>query len=81
VLPLYSKGPHLVPNFSTQTEPSVQLQTSVTNLSQLLRFTTMPGLIKTNSTQAITNKRDGREFDEISDAVDEGWYSIPELLT
>jgi hypothetical protein len=41
----------------------------------------MPGLIKTNSTQAITNKRDGREFDEISDAVDEGWYSIPALLT
>ena len=33
----------------------------------------MPGLIKTNSTQAISNDRDGREFDEISDAVDEGW--------
>jgi hypothetical protein len=33
----------------------------------------MPGLIKTNSTQVITNNRDGREFDEISDAVDEGW--------
>ena len=39
----------------------------------------MPGLIKTNSSQAITNKRDGREFDEISDAVDEGWYSSPAL--
>ncbi|KAF8268104.1 myo-inositol oxygenase [Lactarius quietus] len=31
----------------------------------------MPGLTITNATQAITNKRDGREFDEISDAVDE----------
>jgi hypothetical protein len=41
----------------------------------------MPGLLKTNSTQAIANKRDGREFDEISDAVDEGQYSTPALLT
>ena len=32
----------------------------------------MPGLTNTNAT---TNKRDGREFDEISDAVDEGWCS------
>ncbi|KAN0135874.1 DUF706 domain containing protein [Lactarius tabidus] len=31
----------------------------------------MPGLIRTNSTHAITNDRDGREFDDISDAVDE----------
>jgi len=31
----------------------------------------MPGLTNTNATLAITNKRDGREFDEISDAVDE----------
>ena len=41
----------------------------------------MPGLIKTNFTQAMTNKRDGREFDEISDAVDEGWYSSSALVT
>jgi hypothetical protein len=41
----------------------------------------MPGLTKTNATQAITNKRDGREFDEISDAVDEGWCSTPTLLS
>ena len=42
----------------------------------------MPGLTKTNATQAIiTDKRDGREFDEISDAVDEGWCSTSMLLT
>jgi hypothetical protein len=41
----------------------------------------MPGLLKTNSTQAIANKRDSREFDEISDAVDEGWYHTLVLLT
>jgi hypothetical protein len=34
----------------------------------------MPGLTNTNATNAtITNKCDGRDFDEISDAVDEGW--------
>jgi hypothetical protein len=81
VLPVHSKGPHLVPNFSTQTEPSVELHTSTTNLSQPLHFSTMPGLLKTNSTQAIANKRDSREFDEISDAVDEGWYHTLVLLT
>ncbi|KAN0135891.1 Inositol oxygenase [Lactarius tabidus] len=31
----------------------------------------MPALTTTNATQAISKKRDGREFDEISDAVDE----------
>jgi hypothetical protein len=35
----------------------------------------MPALTTTNATQAISKKRDGREFDEISDAVDEGWCS------
>ena len=37
----------------------------------------MPALTTTNATQAIFRKRDhdGREFDEISDAVDEGWCS------
>ena len=37
----------------------------------------MPALTTTNATQAIAKnlKRDGREFDEISDAVDEGWCS------
>ena len=39
----------------------------------------MPALTTTNTTQAITKKRDGREFDEISDAVDEGWCSNPTL--
>jgi hypothetical protein len=41
----------------------------------------MPGLTNTNTTQAIANKRDGREFDEISDAVDEGWCSTATSLT
>ena len=40
----------------------------------------MPGLTKNSAAQAITDKRDGRQFDEISDAVDEGWCSIPTLL-
>lgn len=31
----------------------------------------MPAL---TSTQAVTQKRDGRAFDDVSDAVDEGWY-------
>ena len=35
----------------------------------------MPGLTNTNATKVISNKCDGREFDEISDAVDEGWCS------
>ena len=50
-------------------------------LTQPLQFSTMPGLTKTNATQAIANKRDGREFDKISDAVHEGWCSTPMLLT
>ena len=33
----------------------------------------MPAL--TSTTQAVTQKRDGRTFDEVSDAVDEGWYA------
>ena len=41
----------------------------------------MPGLNKTIVTQTITDKRDGRQFDEISDAVDEGWCSTPTLFT
>ena len=41
----------------------------------------MPALTTTNTTQAFAKKRDGREFDEISDAVDEGWCSTPMLLT
>ena len=39
----------------------------------------MPALTNMNTTQAVTKKRDGREFDEISDAVDEGWFSAPTL--
>jgi hypothetical protein len=35
----------------------------------------MPGLTNTNATKVVTNTRDGREFDEISDAVDEGLCS------
>ena len=41
----------------------------------------MPALTNSNATQVITKKRDGREFDEISDAVDEGWCSTPTFLT
>jgi hypothetical protein len=32
----------------------------------------MPALTNTKATQVISKKRDGREFDEVSDAVDEG---------
>ena len=41
----------------------------------------MPGLTKNSATQTVTDKRNGRQFDEISDAVDEGWCSTPMLLT
>ena len=37
----------------------------------------MPALTNNNATM----KRDGREFDEISDAVDEGWCRTPTLVT
>ncbi len=40
----------------------------------------MPALTNTNATQVTTKKRDGREFDEVSDAVDEG-LCTPTLLT
>ena len=41
----------------------------------------MPALTNTNATQVISKKRDGREFDEVSDAVDEGWCITQTLST
>lgn len=40
----------------------------------------MPALTTTAATQVTTQKRDGRAFDEVSDAVDEGRCTVSTSL-